>query len=270
MLTNGDDYWFFTDSQKENVMDLEPYFKIRLSEADMESIDKLEQYSKEQIQYIDIAQEVQCERFKAECKDLAHGLKTHNIPTWLLDVLSERSGLFDIDKPILAEYLIEEIKAEFNGYKIDKKAEKTSVKKSSLSEKMKDTMQKNKDNMSNIKLNHEYIYNDYSDGDWKFHTLDYAIILGTKYENISGRSLLIGVVTELLKQKKINKEEALNEPKLKRILTANGGYRGAYHIEDYDIYVSTSLGIGDIIKFIEKLLEYANVRDNQVMISFKA
>ena len=59
ILTNGDDYWFFTDSQKENVMDLEPYYTIKLSEADADEIDKFEQYSKDLIQYADIAQVVQ-------------------------------------------------------------------------------------------------------------------------------------------------------------------------------------------------------------------
>ena len=42
ILTNGDDYWFFTDSQKENVMDLEPYYTIKLSTADTDELDKFE------------------------------------------------------------------------------------------------------------------------------------------------------------------------------------------------------------------------------------
>jgi len=32
VLTNGNDYWFFSDTEKENIMDIEPYLKIRLSE----------------------------------------------------------------------------------------------------------------------------------------------------------------------------------------------------------------------------------------------
>ena len=49
ILTNGNDYWFFTDSIKENVMDLEPYYKIRLSIISSLDIDRLKQYSKENI-----------------------------------------------------------------------------------------------------------------------------------------------------------------------------------------------------------------------------
>lgn len=275
ILTNGDDYWFFTDSQKENVMDLEPYYTIKLSTADTDELDKFEQYSKDLIQYADIAQVIQYERYINECKDLAHALRTNNIPSWLLEILANRIGLTEIDKPTLAEYLYTEIQNEFNGYKIDKKdkkSEKTSDKKESLGAKMKATMEENKKNISKIKLNHEYVYNDYSDGDWKFHTLDYAIILGTKYENITGRTLLINTVTELFKQGKIQREAVLKETQFDGVykINANDGFRGAYYLEDYNVYVSTSYGIGDIIKFIERLLAYAKVRDEEIKISFKS
>lgn len=275
ILTNGDDYWFFTDSQKENVMDLEPYYTIKLSTADASEIDKLEQYSKELIQYVDIAQTVQYERFVNECKELASGLRNNKIPTWLLETMASRSGIVDMDKPTLADYLITEIQQEFNGYKIDKKdkkSAKTSEKVSSLGAKMKASMEANKKNISNIKLNHEYVYNDYSDGNWTFHTLDYAIILGTKYENITGKSLLVNTVIELFKHNKINREDILKEEQFDKgyKINAEAGFRGSYYIEDYDVYVSTSYGIDGIIKFIERLLNYAGVRDDEVKISFKA
>lgn len=275
ILTNGDDYWFFTDSQKENVMDLEPYYTIKLSTADTDELDKFEQYSKDLIQYADIVQVVQYERYISECKELAHGLRTNSIPSWLLETLAERSGISEIDKPTLAEYLQAEIANEFNGYKVDKKDKKSvnaSEKTTSLGAKMKATMEESKKNLSKIRLNHEYVYNDYSDGDWKFHTLDYAIILGNRYDNLSGRSLLINTVTELFKQGKIKRDDILKERQFDGAYKVNAtdGFRGAYYLEDYDVYISTSYGIGDIIKFIEKLLAYAGVRDEEIKISFKA
>ena len=277
ILTNGDDYWFFTDSQKENVMDLEPYFTIKLSDASDKDIDKLELYCKEKIQHVEVSNLVQCERFQKECKELAHALRTNNIPTWLLDILVEKAGLFDADKPKLAEYLYTEIQNEFNGYKLDKKDrknEKSSDKVSSSGNKMKATMEENKKNMSNIKINHEYVYNDYSDGDWRFHTLDYAIIMGVRYDNITGKSLLLDVISELFKQNKINRTDLLNEEQFGESrcykITDHGDFRGAYYLNDCDIYVSTSYGIDGIVSFIEKLLKYANVRDDEVKISFKA
>ncbi len=53
-------------------------------------------------------------------------------------------------------------------------------------------------------------------------------------------------------------------------LTSMMGLGGAYHIDDYDVFISTSYGIGDIIRFIEKLLAYAKVRNDEIKISFKA
>jgi hypothetical protein len=271
ILTNGDDYWFFTDSQKENVMDLEPYYKIKLSEADTDEIDKLEQYSKDLIQYADVAQVVQYERYANECKELVSGLKNNNIPSWILEKLAEKSGIIEMDKPTLAEYLYTEIQSQFNGFKVNDKKDKKADKTKSLGEKMKATAKENKNSKSNIKINHEYVYNDYSDGDWKFHTLDYAIIFGTKYENISGRALLINVVTTLFKLGKIKRDEILKEKKFDGTykISTNSDFRGACYIDEYDVYISTSYGITEVVKFISKLLEYANTSDNNVIVSFK-
>lgn len=269
ILTNGDDYWFFTDSQKDNIMDLEPYFKIKLSEAEIDDINKLEAYSKDNIQHINIAQEVQCEKFKAICKDFVFGLKTSNIPGWLLDTLAERSGLsnIDIDKSILAGYLIDAIDVEFG----DKTKEKKKTKQeSSLGAKMKDNMEKNRKNISNIKLNHEYIYNDYSDGDWKFHTLDYAIIRGTKFEDINGRSLLINVATDLLKNNLLTREQILENESLKGFISTDGEYRNAHYFDDYNLYMATAFGIDGIVRNIKRLLTAANLDDSCVVVSFKA
>ena len=270
ILTNGDDYWFFTDSQKENVMDLEPYYTIKLSEASMDDIDKLEQYSKELIQYTDVAQVVQYERYINECKELIHGLKINSIPSWLLETLANRSGLVDADKPTLAEYLYTEVENEFNGFKIDKRVEKQN--KNTMGQRMKETMEENKKNISNIKLNHEYTYNDYSDGDWKFHSLDYAIVLGVRYEKITGRSLLIAVVDELFKQNKISRSSIIKEGQFQGQfkIMETGGFRGEYYFENYNVYMSTAYSIGDIIKFINKLLKYAGINDDEVKVSFKS
>lgn len=275
ILTNGDDYWFFTDSKKENVMDLEPYMTIKLSEATDDDLDKLEQYSKDMIQYIDVASTVQYERFQTECRELAQGLRTNNIPGWLIDILADRSGLFEIERPTLADYLYTEIQKEFNGFKVDKKVKKLDDNKkspTSLGQKMKDTMNKNKENKSNIKINHEYVYNDYSDGNWTFHILDYAIILGVKYEEVTARSLLLNTIIELLKQGKVNREEILLDEQFNKgtVINTLGGFRGAHYIEEYDLYIATSFGIDGIIKFIQKLLNHAELPDNSVIISFKA
>lgn len=290
ILTNGDDYWFFTDSQKENVMDLEPYYKIRISEANTDELSKLEQYSKDMIQYADINKVVRYEKYVSECKSLVHGLRTNNIPTWLLDTLAKRSGL-DIDKPTLAEYLYTEIKKEFNGFKVlksetkpketPKPIENTCTKpkntqdesklQTELGIKMQETRSKNRKNRSNIRLNYPYVFNDYSDGDWRFHTLDYAVILGVRYENITARDLLVHTVTELFKQGKITRDAILQETQFDRAFKINAvdNCRRSCYLEDYDVYVETSYSILSIVTFIQKLLDYAGLPYESVIISFK-
>ena len=47
ILTNGDDYWFFTDSSKENIMDEEPQLKIKISTVSEDELSQLEQYTKD-------------------------------------------------------------------------------------------------------------------------------------------------------------------------------------------------------------------------------
>jgi hypothetical protein len=271
ILTNGDDYWFFTDSQKENVMDFEPYYKIRLSEANSEELDKLEQYCKDSIQYADVAQVVQYERYTNECKELVRSLKNNNIPSWILEKLAEKSGIVEMDKPTLAETLYTEIQNQFNGFKVSDKKDKKTEKTSPLGEKMRATVEENKSSKSSIKLNHEYVYNDYSDGGWKFHTIEYAKVFGVKYENISARALLIRVATELFEQDKIKRDEIIKEKQFDGMykIKTTSDFRGAYYIDGYDVYISTAYGIEDIIKFIDKLLKYASVSDNSVLLSFK-
>ncbi|MCR5206410.1 MAG: type I restriction enzyme HsdR N-terminal domain-containing protein [Lachnospiraceae bacterium] len=273
ILTNGDDYWFFTDSEKENVMDLEPYCKIRLSEATDDELDKLSTYSKSLIQYADVSQMVQYERYVAECRELAHSLRNNNMPSWLLETLAQRSGLLGLDKPVLAEYLYAEIEKEFDGFKKGKHAEKTDNKQMSLGARMKATMEENKKNVSNIKLNHEYVYNDYSDGDWKFHKMDYATIFGKRYDNENGSQLLVDVLAELLNRGKIKRKDLLTSEDFGKDtgckVSDKADVPAAKLVEGYDIYLGTKLDINGIIRFINKLLNFAGVADSEVKISFK-
>lgn len=52
ILTNGDDYWFFMDSKEDNIMDLKPYHKIRLSKASINDLSILEIHAKSSIEFV--------------------------------------------------------------------------------------------------------------------------------------------------------------------------------------------------------------------------
>lgn len=72
--------------------------------------------------------------------------------------------------------------------------------------------------------------------------------------------------------RKIDREEILLDEQFNKgtVINTLGGFRGAHYIEEYDLYIATSFGIDGIIKFIQKLLNHAELPDSSVIISFKA
>lgn len=229
ILTNGDDYWFFTDSIKVNIMDTEPYYKFKLSTASKEEIQGLEVYSKELISNINI------------------------------DKMKDTS---------INETPEEEKKTRKRRSKVKEKAQAETINKA-----LDKPSEKPKKQVSNIKLHHEYVYNDYSDGDWQFHKIEYAIIFGEKYENISGRQILIKVVQQLIDKYNISSSKLAQSEDFSgyyKIVQGTGeGVQCPYYIEEHDIAVATKFGIGHIIKFIERLLKFARVPNEEIKISFK-
>lgn len=47
ILTNGLEYWFFTDLEKDNIMDNDPFFKINLTDYTKEQEEQLKDFTKE-------------------------------------------------------------------------------------------------------------------------------------------------------------------------------------------------------------------------------
>ena len=196
---------------------------------------------------------VQCERYVNECRDLVHGLRNNSIPAWLLEALAERSGVKDIDKSKLAEYLYTEVQIEFNGYVCEGRMKASEG--VSMGQRMKETRDKNKKDISKIKLNHLYTYNDYSDGNWKFHKIDYAIILGVRYNETTARSILVNLVTELFRQGKIDRDRIVRDERFNGNykVVDTGGFTGQFYLEDYDVYISTAYSIDNVDKVYRKV-----------------
>lgn len=381
ILTNGDDYWFFTDNERPNIMDLEPYMKIKLSTADETELQQLEKYSKENITKLDLKKDMKWQSFNDECDKLVDGLYTGNVPNYIIKAIASEAGtsIREMNQYNMAEIVYNKLIAKFNGYKIESEPlkindtdilfylnratfggkvdaraflhedntmtllrgsvislkvsddknvltlrncvsanirdgvviedilcnsvddaasivlgglsngqlewkdtegkqlhkylkSKTNKDDKSRGELQKETMQKNRENKSNIKLNHEYVYNDYSDGNWVYHTIEYYTIFDEKIENSSAKQMLIDTVETLLDLGLIERHNILKQEQFSKtyaILDTPGNKRGMHYIEKYNIYISTSYGISDIIKFIEKVFDYANIQDNSLKISFK-
>ena len=276
ILSNGDDYWFFTDSKKDNIMDLEPYYTIKISTASEEAILKLDRYSKASIRETNAKSLASVEKFRQECKEFAHSLKTSSIPLWVLDTLEKRSGISGVDKFKLIEIVSEEVAKEFNKT-TDALEENKEIQYidevPSVNNRVngRRTFIVDKSTKSNIRLNHFYIYNDYSEGNWKFHTIGEAIILGKKYKNITAKALLLHTIEELHNANKFKREEIVKDFRFSGTykISTKADFKGAEFVPGADVYVNTRLNMDSIIKFIERLLSFCNVPDEQIYVSFK-
>lgn len=276
ILSNGDDYWFFTDSKKDNIMDLEPYYTIKISTASEEAILKLDRYSKASIRETNAKSLASVEKFRQECKEFAHSLKTSSIPLWVLDTLEKRSGISGVDKFKLIEIVSEEVAKEFNKT-IDALEENNEmhaideVPSVNNQAKGRRTFIVDKSTKSNIRLNHFYVYNDYSEGNWKFHTIGEAIILGKKYKNITAKALLLHTIEQLHNDNKFKREEIVKDFRFSGTykISTKADFKGAEFVPGADVYVNTRLNMDSIIKFIERLLSFCNVPDEQIYVSFR-
>lgn len=262
ILTNGDDYWFYTDSLKSNIMDLEPYFKIKLSSAPDSELNKLQNYSKFAIQHIDIAKMVQYERFISECRDLVIGLRTNNIPSWVIEELARRSNVDELDRPTLAGFLYREVVAQFGNQSTSIEPDESQTKKTKK-EKVR----------SSIQINHEYVYNDFSDGDWTGHRLEYVLICDEKFE-IPAKNVLPLLLSILVKKGIIPSLDSIatQVPRLRLTSDPNfdnsKGFFAPVEGTNYLTYVVFSFMA--IVPIISECLAAANLPDDTVKFSFSS
>lgn len=98
ILTNGDDYWFFTDSVKANQMDQEAYLKFKLSALKDEDITSLESYARDKVEALDISDDVQMQKFRVEVYKFIDRLQSGSLSSDFLDYLSDKAQAPSIDR----------------------------------------------------------------------------------------------------------------------------------------------------------------------------
>lgn len=98
ILTNGDDYWFFTDSVKANQMDQEAYLKFKLSSLKDEDITSLESYARDKVEALDISDDVQMQKFRVEVYKFIDRLQSGSLSSDFLDYLSDKAQAPSIDR----------------------------------------------------------------------------------------------------------------------------------------------------------------------------
>lgn len=125
-----------------------------------------------------------------------------------------------------------------------------------------------------LKLNYEYVYNDHSDGDWLGRRPNYVTVLGEKISVRYMYDILIKVVEKLAKEGYINKDFVLTcglfASSKCRVHLKSGECKKAIYIPDLDLYFEVNLSTDDIVDYIGILLQFCDLPDETVKISFRA
>lgn len=178
ILTNGNDYWFFTDSKKVNQMDLEPYLKLNVSELTEKDLTLLDGYTKECIQSLDITNEVVLNRFKQVCNSVMNQILTGNLRSDFLVYLIEQAEIdIEVDKAKLASVFMGVVRERLNKDDGGISKQTESLDSTTQKKRMKDFSKKKE-----IILNYDYNYNEV---DWSFHAPEYVLINGDKVKAIT-------------------------------------------------------------------------------------
>ncbi len=268
ILTNGNDYWFFTDSEKKNIMDREPYMKLHLGKATTEELVKFEDYKKDNIGKLDVAKGIQYTKFEVECTDFISDLVNGNIRSWVIDKLEELAGIDDGDRVVMAK-ILSEVTAKYLKSGVIK-SKKVAIIEESDEDKKKH--EKDYEKASNIKLNTEYVFDDYKDGNWMFHTLDYAIVLGHRMDGVSAADVICKLVELLASKGDSYRQKLIQEMKNKvydGIEESNSAVGKARYLESCQLGVQIKLGWNEIIKTMAKIVDLFEIKHSEIRLSFK-
>lgn len=259
LLTNGDDYWFFTDSQETNIMDLDPFLKIRISIATDADLRKFANYTKDKIQDIDARKLVKDERVQIECKRFASQLKTNAIPDWVLRQIAILAGLGE-------EYPRVEI-ANTLHIELDTVFGRSTDRSESSQSKTRRNRLEGKEHRSNIQLNHEYKFNDFSDGNWEHHKLEYIKVYDTIY-NCNFAQVMKNIIKYLLDNNIVDAKSLLDNKSTLKFVTDEE--RECFNkMEDYDLYLRANCGAKIVVEYIEQLCTIFNLEQDKFIFSFK-
>ena len=121
ILTNGESYWFFTDSTKENIMDKKPFLKFSLGVGEDLSI--LEDYTRENIMHAPVPS-VENKRKQAEKeRQLLEEQKEQELNQYKDQVGNLKSQITDmqavIEKSKANEAIVEQMKSVLDNLQIE-------------------------------------------------------------------------------------------------------------------------------------------------------
>lgn len=114
ILTNGDDWWFYTDRVKKNILDREPYLKLNISHNKKETLSKFEDYAKDNIKSLDLMSKIMTGTFHNALDELFCKLKLGYFPDYLVNAFIESYKL-DLDYEQVKQEIEYRFKSEVLG-----------------------------------------------------------------------------------------------------------------------------------------------------------
>lgn len=181
VLTNGNDYWFFTDSDKKNIMDTEPYEKIQISS--LKSNDDIElafdKYSKTKITSLNVKNSLSSFKFNKECERVVDSILIGDIPTYIIEAIAKQLGL----GTSYTELKALKDKSNLKNLLVNKYNNLNHIQNDAVKNVIKNEEIKQNDVISpfEIKLNTEYTYEMLLGKTLDYHKLDYYIIGDVRY-----------------------------------------------------------------------------------------
>lgn len=266
ILTNGDDYWFFTDSIKANQMDTEPYLKLKISEMSNEEITTLINYTRDNIESYDISSGVSMQKYENTVKDIVDMLYTGNLTKEFMEYMQQVSGVTNIEKSKMAAIFDAELCRKFKLSRGKTEVKVTSVETSE--EKTKTRGKWNRETMEEVELNKWYTYNEVK---WAFHKPSRMKLFDEITEISTFKQVLVVLISTLIKKDKTAKQKLLEEFSGSTFAITEDADkigRGRTEIPDTTLYVGTSLSGSDFVNFISKIMKLFNYRDESLQIEF--
>ncbi len=260
ILTDGVQYLFFTDSERINIMDLEPYLYINMKRITQLDVTKLLKYSKGKFSDNVIKQHIVYEKLYGIVTNMVNSILDGDIDPIILKCIENELGVKLDNTDIINDI----IKAELDNIvssneKVSKvmKAKRISVGGKVVKQDIKGSTE-------------------YNIGDVNVHgsKIEYAIIFGQRHDNISYASLLVEVLNGIYGMgieyiDSLIKDNDFHTDRYSKISTDVNRMRKPRQLVYPGVYVETHLGGADLVKLVIQIMDKCGIPLNKVKIKLK-
>ena len=273
ILTNGDEYWFFGDEVKTNIMDEEPYLKIKLSEIDDDDIEDLKRYSKDKIINLDVTTEIKLEKYKDRVAEFIQMIEDRKFTDGFMKYMKSGLNIKGIEEKKLEEILDRGLTRAFGiGDKAEILSENTLEHVTIDKNKEEKTSTTEKTDVVTALSNGYIVYNTI---DMTGHKIDKMMFRSKVYDTHSIMDVVINVVKVLCNEfgaeSEIEKDFGGIKQRIYRISRNPDVLQNAarYKIEGTDLWISKCMNANGAIRWAGMILKDFGIPDNELLIKLR-